>query len=74
MRQNGTGSGKGSWFQVITPFSGGVGFLLSRTSTPASLEFEGRHLLAKAGFDHFAVVFYLCIYASANDVERKLIH
>lgn len=63
MRQNGTGSEKGGWFQAITPFSGGVGFLFSRTSIPASLEFEGRHLLAKAGFDNFAVFFFF-IYAS----------
>ena len=71
---------KGEWEgEVIlshnTSLSGGVGFLLSKSFNPVSLEVEhfikGRLLLIKARFDLFTVVF-INVYAPTNGAERKL--
>ena len=58
-----------------TSLSGGVGFLLSKSFTPVSMEVEhfidGRLLLMKAWFNLFNAVF-INVYAPTIGTERKL--
>ena len=58
-----------------TSLSGGVGFLLSKSFIPVSLEvehfIEGRLLLMRARFDLFTAVF-INVYAPTIGTERKL--
>jgi exonuclease III len=59
-----------------TSLSGGVGFLLSKSFTPVSLEvehfIEGRSLLMRARFNLFTAVF-INVYAPTIGTERKLL-
>ena len=58
-----------------TNFSGGVGFLFSRSFSPVSMEVKhvimGSFLFIKARFEQFNV-FFINIYAPTNGTERKL--